>query len=183
MQDFLIIEHLRMGNNEKAIKELYKEFPKVKANIISSGGNKEIAQEVFNDALLILIEKIENPSFELTSKISTYLYGIARLLWKNELRKQKKHYELEWADTLILSEKEFGYDFEQEERFQLMDSIIASLSTTCQDIFQRFYYEKQTMVAIAQALGFSSENSAKTQKYKCIERAMKLANTTIQNQS
>lgn len=89
MRDIELISKIRKGKRELAIKQLYKEFPKVKTNIISSGGDSEIAQEIFNDSLLILIEKVSDPKFELSSKLTTYLYGIARFLWKNEARKKE----------------------------------------------------------------------------------------------
>lgn len=175
MEDNEIISSIRGGNRNKPISELYKEFPKIKANIISSGGNNEDAEEVFHDALVLLIEKVSEPSFELSSKLSTYLYGIARFLWKNELRKKNKENELEWSDTLNLSEKDIGYDYDREVKFQEMEKILISLSSKCQSIFERFYYKSESMEVIAKALGFSSVNSAKTQKYKCMEQAIKLA--------
>ena len=55
------------------------------------------------------------------------------------------------------------------------EKVIASLSKKCQDIFERLYYKNQSMQEIADGLGFSSENSAKTQKYKCMEQAIKQA--------
>src|SRR6478672_709949 len=103
MKDNEIIESIRKGNREKPIRYLYKEFPMIRTNILASGGNKEIAEEVFNDALLLLIEKVSNPSFELSSKLSTYLFGIARFLWKNELRKLNRKQDLEWEGAVILS--------------------------------------------------------------------------------
>lgn len=135
MTDNEIIESIRNGKREKPIKVLYKEFPSIRANIISSGGNKEIAEEIFNDALLLLIEKVSQPGFELSSKLSTYLYGIARFLWKNELRRQQKKQDLEWAGALILSEVDLGYDEEAEIRLMAMEKIIASLSEKCQAHF------------------------------------------------
>ncbi len=147
----------------------------IKSNILASGGNKEAAEELFNDALLLLIEKVSNPSFELSSKLSTYLFGIARFLWKNELRKQNKKQELEWEGAVILSEEFMSVDIEQEQRFEALEIIVASLSKKCQEIFERLYYRNESMQEIANALGFSSENSAKTQKYKCMEQAIKQA--------
>lgn len=54
--------------------------------------------------------------FELTSKLSTYLFGINRFLWKNEARRRNKNPELEWKDTLILSAEDIGYSEEKEEK-------------------------------------------------------------------
>jgi RNA polymerase sigma factor (sigma-70 family) len=175
MKDNEIIESIRKGNREKPIKYLYKEFPVIRAKIMASGGNKETAEEIFNDALLLLMEKVSKPSFELSSKLSTYLFGIARFLWKNELRKQNRKQDLEWEGAVILSEEFMNMDEEREERFQALETIIASLSRKCQDIFERLYYKNQSMQEIANALGFSNENSAKTQKYKCMEQAIKQA--------
>jgi len=175
MQDSEIIACIKRGERERAIKVLYKEFPKIKHNITSSGGDKEAAEEIFHDSLLLLIEKVKEPSFELSSKLSTFLYGIARFLWKNELRKRNKNYELEWSDTLILNEEDLSYDQEKEEQFKTLEKVLNSISNKCREIFERFYFKKESMEMIAKALEFSSVNSAKTQKYKCMEQAIKAA--------
>ncbi len=175
MTDLELLENIRRRDREKALRYLSKELPKVKANIMASGGDKASAEEIFHDALLLLVEKVSEPTFELTSKLSTYLYGIARFLWMNELRKQSKNTELEWSDTLIISSDDLNYDEEREARFEALDKILTSLTTRCQDIFNRFYFKKESMKTIARALGYSNVNSVKTQKYKCMEQAIKLS--------
>lgn len=175
MTDQEIINSIRKGRNEKPIKQLYKEFSKVKALILKEGGNAEMAQEIFNDSLVILMEKVIQSDFELTSKLTTYLYGINRFLLKNELRKQHKNVELEWRDTIILTEQDLGYDEEKEAKLNAMERILNQISEKCKEMLQLFYFKKLSMSEIAKKLNFSSVNSAKTQKYKCIERASKLA--------
>lgn len=175
MTDAEVIKEIRLGKREAAIKILYKEFPKIKANIVSSGGDTEIAQEIFNDSLILLIEKVSKPDFELTSKLSTYLYGINRFLWKNEARKRQKSPELEWKDTLILSAEDIGYNEEKEMKLKLMEKVLTQVTERCKKIFELFYFKKKDMHEIARELDFSSVNSAKTQKYKCMEKAIELA--------
>ena len=176
MKDSDIISKIRAGLTEKAVKVLYKEFPKVKANIISSGGDEDIAREIFHDSLILLIEKVSDPNFQLTSKLSTYLYGINRFMWKNEARKRQKNPELEWKDTLILTADDLDYDMEKEEKLKLLESVLSQITERCKKIFELFYFKKENMKTIAEKLEFSSVNSAKTQKYKCMEKAMSLAN-------
>lgn len=178
MEDREIIQHIRQKDREKAIKELYKEFPKIKSNIQSSGGDATIAREIFHDSLILLIEKVSDPSFELSSKLSTYLYGINRFLWKNELRRRNKNHELEWKDTLIISQEDLGYDAEKEKKLQVLEQVLKKVTEKCRQIFRLFYFDKKSMKDIAALLGFSSVNSAKTQKYKCIEHAIQLANSS-----
>ncbi len=175
MRDEDIISKIKKGKREKAIKELYKEFPKVRANIVSSGGDEEIAREIFHDSLILLLEKVAQPSFELTSKLSTYLYGINRFLWKNEARRRQKNPELEWRDTLILSADDLDYNGEKEQQLKLLESVLAQVTERCKKIFELFYFKKKSMKLIATELEFSSVNSAKTQKYKCMEKAILLA--------
>lgn len=182
MTDEEIIQHFRAGNHDAPIKVLYKEFPKLKAHILASGGNAADARETFHDALILLIEKVSNPSFALTSKLTTYLYGITRLLWKNKLRKQHKNRELEWSDTMILTNEDVGYHQEQELKISALENVLEAITERCQEIFRRFYFEKESMEEIANAMGFSSTNSAKTQKYKCMEQAIRLG-TTVNRQN
>lgn len=180
MTDQEIILAIRKGDREQAIRFLYQEFPKIRALILKSGCNDVVAREVFNDSLLLLIEKVKEPSFELTSKLTTYLYGINRFLVKNELRRQNKTaYELEWSDTLIISENDLGYDTEKEERLTQLERILERVSEKCRKMFELFYFRKQSMEQIAKSLDYSSVNSAKTQKYKCIEQAYQLAKKTV----
>ena len=174
MTDIEIIQNIKTGKRNKALQLLYKEYPKIEANICKSGGTKMEAEEIFSDALILLIEKVSDAKFELTSKLSTFLYGIARFLWLNELKKTNRKYELEWSDTLILVAEDLDFDFQQEEQLKLLEQVIAQVSEKCQDIFQRFYFKKESMQVIADALGFTSVNSAKTQKYKCLEKAIVL---------
>ncbi len=175
MTDQEIISEIRAGKREEAIKTLYREYPKILANIRSTGGDEEIAREIFHDSLILLIEKVSKPDFELTSRLSTYLYGINRFLWKNELRKQRRNPELEWKDTLILSAEELDYSEEKEEKIKLLDNVLSKVTERCKKIFELFYHRKENMEQIAKELQFSSVNSAKTQKYKCMESAIAMA--------
>ena len=89
MDDKIIIELLKSGKQDKAFLKLYKNYPKVEKLILSKGGSKEDAKDVFQEALIIFYEKVCNTEFKLTSAIGTYLYSVCRFLWKDELIKRK----------------------------------------------------------------------------------------------
>lgn len=176
MNDQKILESILSGSSEKAIKVLYKEFPKIKSHIIANSGNAEKAEEVFHDGLIILIEKVRQPNFELSSKLSTFLFGICKFLWKNELRKKDSTTIYVEVESIVIDDYDLDYHGESEARYHALERVITSLSEKCQKIFQLFYFEHKKMDKIASLLGFSSVNSAKTQKYKCMEVAIKKAN-------
>lgn len=183
MNDHEIIHAIREGKLESSIRLLYAEFPKVSSLLLKEGAQKDWVNEIFNDSLVILIEKVKNPSFQLESKLSTYLTGINRFLLKNEIRKRNKYDRLHpsLGENEIVAH-DLTIDFERENKLKMMEKILLNLSQKCQEMLHFFYFEKLSMSAIAQKLGFSSEKSAKTQKYKCLEKAHQEANRLIIHQ-
>ncbi|MFT6982661.1 MAG: RNA polymerase sigma factor (sigma-70 family) [Crocinitomicaceae bacterium] len=175
MTDLEIIHSLRKGQRENVIRFLYKELPKIEALLLKSGCDVILANEIFNDSLILFIEKVESPDFVSTSNLTTFLYGINRFLVMRAIRDSRKRKHLEWNNTLIVSEEDLNYDFEKEEKLQKIESILNVITEKCKKIFQLFYFNKNSMESIAKELGFSSVNSAKTQKYKCLQKAHQLA--------
>ncbi|HET6996503.1 MAG TPA: sigma factor, partial [Chitinophagaceae bacterium] len=57
--------------------------------VVSNGGNAQDAEDIFQEALIIVCRKVKDPGFQLTAQLSTYLYSVSRFLWKDELRKRK----------------------------------------------------------------------------------------------
>jgi RNA polymerase sigma factor (sigma-70 family) len=175
MEDQEIIQLIREGKREKPIRFLYHEFPKIEQLVLKEGLTKEHAEEIFQNSLILFIEKVENPTFVLSSKATTYLYGINRFLTKNEAKSNRKTVHVEWTEANDFNNAELNYDFEKEARLNQLEFILTQISDKCQKIFRLFYFEKKSMTDIAKTLNYSSTNSAKTQKYKCIEQAVKLS--------
>lgn len=181
MEDTLIIQLIREGKREQPIRYLYREFPKIKNLMLKEGLSQEVAEELFQNSLILFIEKVEHPQFELRSKASTFLYGINRFLAKNEAKRQRKTAQVEWTEAIGYDDSELNYDFEKEAKLSQLEFILTQITAKCQQIFQLFYFEKKSMKEIATQLNYSSVNSAKTQKYKCIEQAIKLSEQTETN--
>jgi hypothetical protein len=55
--------------------------------------------------------------------------------------------------------------------------VLNEIGEKCRRIFALFYFEKLEMKVIAAKLGYTSEQNASTQKFKCMERARKLASS------
>lgn len=175
MEDQEIIQLIRDGKREKPIRFLYQEFPKIQQLVLKEGLTKELAEEIFQNSLILFIEKVENPAFVLSSKATTYLYGLNRFLTKNVTKNRRKTVHVEWTEINDFDDSELNYDFEKEAKLNRVELILTQVSEKCQRIFQLFYFEKKSMTDIAKLLNYSSTNSAKTQKYKCVEQAIKLS--------
>jgi RNA polymerase sigma factor (sigma-70 family) len=165
-----IINGIRSGN-QQVFNDLYEnEFPKVVRLITKNSGNIDSAKDVFQDALVILIEKVNSMELDLTCPIKTYLYSICRILWLQQLRKDKKNISLNdlydyLESDIVVNRLETVSDIYDE-----VNHAIEKLGDPCKQLLKCFYYEKMSWDEIASTLGYKNAASAKNQKYKYLER-------------
>lgn len=177
MKESKIIHFLQHDMQDKAFRRLYKYYPKVEKHILINSGSKEEALDIFQDALVVLYQKVSDPKFSVDTeiKIDGFLINTCKLLWSNELRKKK----VRKGDDSGLGSLEFEDDIaeqiEKEEKFKVMEDIIKKLGQKCKSILEMFYYKSSSMESIAKKFGYKTVKSAKVQKYKCMENARKLA--------
>ncbi|MBL55760.1 MAG: hypothetical protein CMP61_01100 [Flavobacteriales bacterium] len=174
MNNNTLLTAIRQGNSSEFIEEIYLYYPVVKSYIIKNSGDEDEAKDVFQEAMVIFYEQAKKPTFELTCQANTYVHAIAKNLWRSRLRDRGKKIGSK-VENIIDTEEEVEAYQEEEKLYGYLDNIILQLSEKCQAVFKHFYFLKKSMREIARDLNFSSENAAKTQKYKCIERAKKLA--------
>ncbi len=87
--DSEIIECLR---NRQSYVVLYlsdQYLPMIKNMVTHMGGNSEDAKDIFQEGLMIILEKIDSREFALTCKFKTFLYCICENLWKSVLIKRQ----------------------------------------------------------------------------------------------
>lgn len=172
MYDYKIIELIQSDNPDKALAALYKHFPLIRKMILSNDGNAQDAEDIFQEALIIVCRKVKDPNFHLTALLSTYLYSVSRFLWKDELRKRKllTHADFETGFD-EMEEKEIENLIELESRAKLAEKIFSEMGERCRELLLLFYKTGMRLKDIASKMGYSSENAAKNQKYKCLEGA------------
>ncbi|MBN1250653.1 MAG: sigma-70 family RNA polymerase sigma factor [Bacteroidales bacterium] len=179
MSDKQIIELIINSKHSKALAKLYKIYPAVQKYITEYGADAAEAKDIFQDALYIFIMKINDSNFYLNSSISTYIFGICKNLFKENLRKNNKiiNQNIEIPDEEHI--KDVDYFLEEEQKYRALDKILIEIGEKCMELLKMFYYQNISMKAIAIKLGFKNESSAKTQKYKCIEQARNLTKTVL----
>lgn len=171
MNNDTILEQLRSGQPGKALEELYKAYPAIRHFIKTHGGNDDDARDVFQECLIVLFKNAQKKEFVLTASVNTYLFSVGKYLWKDLLKKKNR----EVSFNIDIPAEEIRAVHEEEQKLRWLDKILASLGDKCADILQRFYFKKQSMEEIAENLGYRNVDTAKTQKYKCLERARAMA--------
>jgi len=191
MNEHKIINLIQDGKEEKAFAKLYRYFPKVEKYICINSGSKEEALDIFQDALIILYRHIAAHSGKVlevkdktTFSLDGFLINTCKLLWSNELRKKKVRTGDETGLEKLLFEDEIQQQIEKENKFKTIESVLQKLGEKCKTILESFYFKSLSMDSIAKKFGYKTVESAKVQKYKCLESARKLAlESTLFNES
>jgi RNA polymerase sigma factor (sigma-70 family) len=90
LTDKSIIEGIRL-QDEKVLNYLYDHyFQTVKSHVLMNSGSDDDVSDLFQDTIITLYEQVTENSFELTTDLKGYFFGIARNLWNKQLRKKKK---------------------------------------------------------------------------------------------
>ncbi len=172
MKDVQILELLKANNYSKAAEKLYAYFPVIKKLILKNSGTKQDAEDIYQEALIILMRKSQEQNFKLTSSLNTYLYSICRFLWSDQLKKKNKKVESDFEKTEhLLKADEVGLYVSEEIEFKLAEKAVSLLGEKCRQLLNLFYFQKISLKEIAAKLKFGSEHVAKNQKYRCIEKA------------
>ena len=168
------IIQLLFDNDQHLYKNLYEyEFPKIYWHIQNNSGSFEQAKDVFQDALVIVLEKIIQSNFDLTCNFGTYLFSICKNLWYSQLKKQKED-----TASKMNHRGDYVVDFvdpeEKPDEYENIACAIGRLGAGCQKLLNLFYYEQQSWETIAEQLGYTSAANARNQKYKCLEKIRKM---------
>jgi RNA polymerase sigma factor (sigma-70 family) len=172
MTDEKIIDLVRKDESDTALNSLYRHFPLMLKMLRNNGAGREDAEDIFQEALIILCRKAKEPGFMLTSRLSTYLFSICRFLWKDELKKRKHFIAADFETGFNETEEQQWNDIlELESRAKLAEQVLDKLGDRCRELLLLFYKAGIKLKDIASHMGYSSENTAKNQKYKCLEGA------------
>ncbi|MEM9856089.1 MAG: sigma-70 family RNA polymerase sigma factor [Bacteroidota bacterium] len=171
-----LFEGLKAGKEGSIIKiyDLYRnEF--IQWCITHYGTDEESAADVFQDTVVAFYYNIRNGLLkELSSSLKTYLFAIGKNLALKKLRNESRMVVND--EVLELNAAFTQLDlFEKSDRKKMVAELMEQLGEPCRSVLQLFYFDRFTMDAIADRLGYKNENVAKSQKLRCFNTLKKLA--------
>jgi len=163
-------------NDRKAIETIYREnFNTIQSLVINNSGSADDARDIFQEAMIVLYEKVRSGSFELNCLIKTYIYSVSRRLWLKRLQQMSRYSDsLESLEETVPVEDEIEENERIRNEFEAMEKAISSLGEPCKSLLEAYYLEKKSMHEIAQSFGYTNAENAKNQKYKCLMRLKKI---------
>ena len=172
-------------DDKKAIETIYKNnYNTIQALIINNNGTADDAKDVFQEAMIVLYQKVKTGSFELNCQIKTYLYSVCRRLWLKRLLQQNKFLSSnDNQEDLVLIDDDIEEHEKRDLEFTMMEKAMNGLGEPCKSLLEAFYLQKRQMQDIASSFGYTNADNAKNQKYKCLMRLKKLFFTQYKTES
>ena len=172
------IEILSQGTEEEenVLEYLYEtHYRSVQQMIISRGGQKSDAPDIFQDAIIAFYENVKAKKFQLSSSIKAYLFIIAQNIWITKQKKAGKIISTGSTEELeAFSNKTVHLVSPPKELSPIVDQIMQELKPDCRLILQLSIYNKMSMKAIAKKMGFKNEQVARNKKNKCLNYLRKI---------
>ena len=160
--------------DRSVLGELFMRHKKMVFSYVNSnGGNEADAEDLLQEAIIVLWQNVCADRFTLKAKLSTYILAVVKNMWRAELRKRSRLSNgapPEQADGTA-SPLELLID---EEQKILLHAVLDSLNPVCRDLLLLFYFEERNLKDIAGILGFANSDVAKAKKYQC-KKALDIA--------
>lgn len=177
MDDQLMIENLK--KDIKYLDTIYTKHKTYCLNFMRKyHTDSETIKDIYQDAIIVLNEKVRSKSFVLSSSIQTYLNSICYNQVITRFKKDSKNTQIseeinpnsnDWFDEVE--------DGDNEKEFTSLEKALEKLKEAggnCYEILQRFFYGKQKLHEIAQAMNYTNADNVANQKSRCQKRLKEL---------
>ena len=130
-------------------------MPMIRLMIYQMGGSAEDARDIFQDGLIIMLEKLDDKNFVLTCKFKTFLYCVCEHLWKTILEKRQAAVNY----LTRRNDQEGDRDFTDLIDHQMYEKIIHNVFQTRDPVSRTIlalYWQEKSPQEIADKLGYTN---------------------------
>jgi RNA polymerase sigma factor (sigma-70 family) len=173
--DARTLDGIRRGD-ETALVGLYSANRRpITALVMRNNGTADDAEDVLQDALIILWERVRSGRYEHTAALGSFLYATARNLWLRRLARARREQPADLQDDAIAHDDPSSLDqMIDDEQLGAVRSALDKIGDPCRTLLILFYWEEASMEEIARQLGLANAATAKSKKYQCKEQLKRL---------
>jgi RNA polymerase sigma factor (sigma-70 family) len=165
-----------LGKRNNAAYDLLYSFyyPGIEKFVKKNSGTSADAQDVFQETIMVLLDKVPKKDFILTSSIKTYITAVASNIWLKRLRDAKRitrldlNYELEDMSLAEWEQKEEG-----RVQRNLLQRVFEKMTRHCVIFLTRTFLSGASREKLMEEMGYKNSHTFDNQKYKCLEQARK----------
>jgi RNA polymerase sigma factor (sigma-70 family) len=163
------------SKDNQAYEILYKfYYPSVKNFILKNNGSEDDAKDIFQETIIVLLEKVPKDDFNLTSSLKTFIFAISSNLWLKRLRDSNK-----MVKTEIGTYEKYLSDYEEAEtdvslaNTNRLIRVFKIMTNKCITLIKAIFYDEKDIDTITKDFGYTNKHNAQNQKFKCLEQARK----------
>jgi RNA polymerase sigma factor (sigma-70 family) len=178
--DAKILDLIRKGEDEESLAVLYKANRRpVVSYVIKNSGTSDDGEDVLQEAVVVLWEKVRSGKFQYESQLSTFIMGTARNIWLRRLARRRKEVpEGQNVDNARSPDPSPLEELIDSDRAKLVRDSLTKLGDPCKKLLLLFYWEECSLEEIAGKMGFANAETVKSKKYQCkkaLEKILKHA--------
>ncbi|MBX2828796.1 MAG: sigma-70 family RNA polymerase sigma factor [Flavobacteriaceae bacterium] len=160
-----------LGGEPDILHKIYTQyFPAVRGYILNHDGSDAQAEDIFQNALVLLFVKLKHRKLEIQS-FENYLFIVCRNMWRRECSKKR----VTNVDTLpLVDETVDSAQFSIEQgQWDLYKEKFQELSENCRKLLG-MTLKKVAYKEIVAFFNYSSETVARQRVFKCKSRLIQL---------
>jgi len=142
-------------------------YPIIEGYITHNQGTVDQARDIFQDAMIIVYNRIRSDELELSCKFGTYLYAICKNLWTQERKKYLHRAEKLRQKPFLVNDP--GPDDDpllQNHLTNLFNKHFEQLSKDCQKILS-MYFNNFSVEDIRAEMNYKDLHHTADRKYRC----------------
>jgi RNA polymerase sigma factor (sigma-70 family) len=173
--DARLLDGIRCGD-ESALADLFAAHRRpITALVMRNNGTRDDADDVLQDALIILWERVRAGRYEHTAAIGTFLYATARNLWLRRLAHARRETPSDLQSDVTAADDPTPLEtLEVAEDVAAVHAALDAIGDPCRTLLLLYYWEDASMEEIARRMGFANAATAKSKKYQCKEQLKRL---------
>ena len=137
--------------------------------------SKQQSIDLFQKAFSIFYFNVKDGKIvTLKSTIETYIFGIGKILVKEDFRRESKLTSLDEIPDVHLADYSMFRDEQKTHEQSLVDKILQALEEPCKSLLTMYYFNNYSLAHIAEILGYKNQGVVKKKKCLCLKSVRSL---------
>ena len=137
--------------------------------------SKQQSIDLFQKAFSIFYFNVKDGKIvTLKSTIETYIFGIGKILVKEDFRRESKLTSLDEIPDAHLADYSMFRDEQKTHEQSLVDKILEALEEPCKSLLTMYYFNNYSLAQIAEILGYKNQGVIKKKKCLCLKSVRSL---------
>lgn len=140
-----------------------------------NSGSSADAEDLYQDALIVLLEKLSQDDFILKASLKTYIFAICKNLWLKNIRYNKIKVNI---DEAVFTEffDEISLDIEKEKsQKEKLQTYLLEITDHCRELIEELYLKSIDLKEIQKKYNYTTKHNLNNQKYKCLQQIKKFS--------